>query len=802
MTLRSPQLYYLYHADESAPLRDMPVIPPADEGRRINEVKLLHPVRPLPPGAGAADPVRQRHVEPPRVAVTPGLSFDGIGVGLGSFTPSVAPPDTNGAPGATQYVQWVNLSFAVFNKANGALVFGPAAGNTLWQNFGPPCQNTNDGDPIATYDKAANRWVLTQFSIENGQFFQCVAVSTTADATGTYRRFAFQFPAFNDYPKLGVWPDGYYMSFNMFNSTGTAFLGSRVCALDRNQMITATGTPGPIQCFQLGSNFGGLLPSDLDGATAPPAGSPNFFLAFGANVLELWKFHVSWSSPATTTFIGPTNLPVAAFSEACGGGTCIPQLGTAQLLDSLADRLMYRLAYRNFGDHESLVVNHSIAAAPAASGARWYEVRNPNGAATVFQQGTFAPDATARWMGSIAMDHVGNIALGYSASSTSLAPGVRFTGRTSSDPLGTMQTENTVIGGVGVQIGGLSRWGDYSAMTIDPVDDCTFWYTTEYLKATGSFNWSTRIASFKFPSCGGGGGGPYSTFLLQTGTPITQPDAAANFVFAVGDFNRDGIPDVFAFKKTNTGTGRLEVHVLNGATNYQSFLLQIGTPIASADAAANFSFAVGDFNGDGIPDVFALKKTNTGTGRLEVHVLNGATNYQSFLLQIGTPITSADAAANFSFAVGDFNRDGRADVYGFKTTNTGTGRLEVHVLNGAANYQSFLLQTGTPITAPDAAANFSFAVGDANRDGIPDVVGFKTTNTGTGRLEIHVLNGASNYQSFVLQTGTAISAADAAANFTFAVGDLNRDAFLDVFGFKKTNTGTGRLEVHVLNGVP
>jgi hypothetical protein len=501
-TLRSPKLYYLDHFDVSPPLRDMPTIPPRSGGRRKHAVKRLHEPRPVP--KSFRDAATQQSLAPtPLVAVTAGLSFDGIGVGLGGFAVSSAPPDTNGAVGATQYVQWVNTSFAVFNKATGALVFGPAAGDTLWQGFGGPCEANNDGDPIALYDRKANRWLMTQFSVSGGQFWQCVAVSTSSDATGSYRRFSYQFTAFNDYPKAGVWPDGYYVSFNMFNASGTAFLGGRACVLDRNQMVTAAGTPGPIQCFQLSSSFGGLLPSDQDGATNPPAGSPNYFVAFGTNVLQLWKFHVDWGTPANSTFTGPTNIGVTAFNEACGGGTCIPQPSTTQTLDSLADRLMYRLAYRNLGTHQSLVTNHSVTAGSTPSGVRWYEIRNPNGTPTVHQQGTFSPDATSRWMGSIAMDQQGNMLLGYSASSSSIRPSIRITGRAASNALGTMQAETSVIAGVGSQTGGLSRWGDYSAMTVDPADDCTFWFTTEYLKTTGSFNWSTRVATYKFPSCGG-----------------------------------------------------------------------------------------------------------------------------------------------------------------------------------------------------------------------------------------------------------------------------------------------------------
>ena len=489
-------------SDVSAPVSSLTGdAPTASTGKEKKE----KPIRVLPNMGNALnqpDGALQTSTTGPAVATSSGLNFAGVGNGDYGFVPNAAPPDTNGAVGATQYVQWVNSSFAVFNKSTGAIVAGfPKAGNSIWAGFGGGCQTNNDGDPIVQYDKAANRWVLTQFSVSTTPFLQCVAVSTTSDATGTYNRYAFSYgnTQFNDYPKMGVWSDGYYVSYNIFNN-GTTFAGSKACAFDRAKMLA--GDPSATQqCFQLSSSFGGLLPTDLDGSTAPPAGSPNFFMNFGANSLNLWKFHADFANSANSTFTGPTNIPVASFSPACsGGGTCIPQAGTTQQLDSLADRLMYRLAYRNFGDHEALVVNHSVTAGTSA-GIRWYEIRNLNGAASVFQSGTYAPDSSFRWMGSIAMDKVGNIALGYSVSSASLNPAIRYTGRAPADALGTLQAENSLQVGGGSQLSNLSRWGDYSAMTIDPTDDCTFFYTTQYLKTSGTFNWSTRIASFKFPSC-------------------------------------------------------------------------------------------------------------------------------------------------------------------------------------------------------------------------------------------------------------------------------------------------------------
>ena len=484
------------HRDVSPPLRDLirNAPPPSLERQEAEPVRRI----PLPPGLSqlSEDPIRQRTIVP----LTPIViqSFEGLGLGEYGFNLTGAPPDTNGAVGATQYVQWVNTSFAIFDKSNGSLVGGPINGNGLWSGFGGGCQNNNDGDPIAQYDKLANRWVLSQFSVSTTPYLQCIAVSTSSDALGTWYRYSFQYTAFDDYPKMGVWPDAYYETFNMFQN-GVQFIGADACAYDRTAMLS--GLAATQICFQQNATVGGLLPADVDGTTAPPAGSPNYMLYFGANSLNLFKFHVDFKTPANSTFTGPTVIPVSPFTPLCGGGTCVPQPGTSNTVDSLADRLMYRLAYRNFGSYESLVVNHSVAVS-GGGGVRWYEIQNPLGLPILAQQGTYAPDSTYRWMGSVAMDQAGDLALGYSKSSASVYPSIAFAGRIPTDPSGTLETETDIIGGSGSQTGTLHRWGDYSAMTVDPVDDCTFWYTQEYIKANGTFNWNTRIANFKFSNCG------------------------------------------------------------------------------------------------------------------------------------------------------------------------------------------------------------------------------------------------------------------------------------------------------------
>ena len=440
------------------------------------------------------------------------LNFAGLGNGAYGSADSFIPPDTNGSAGLTQYVQWVNGEFAVFNKATGALIQAPVYGNLLWQSFGTndPCYENNAGDIIAQYDKIANRWVLSQFTGRNGPpYYQCFAVSQTSDATGAYWLYEFAFTDyFNDYPKFGVWPDGYYATFNMFDANNN-FQGGRNCAFQRSAMLA--GNTATSQCFTL-PGYGGMLPADLDGPTPPPLGAPNYFLALDGSLaaLDMFSFHVDWVTPANSTLTGPITLDVVPFTPACYGetdnqGTCIVQPQTSQQLDSLGDRMMYRLAYRNFGDHESLIVNHSVDTGAGNIGVRWYEIHNPSSSPFIYQQSTYAPDTDSRWMGSMVMDHSGNIALGYGVSSAATYPSVRFTGRQSFDALSTMESETSMVAGAGSQVpqngGAGNRWGDYSSFSVDPIDDCTLWYTHEYMAVTGDFAWSTQIGNLKFGSC-------------------------------------------------------------------------------------------------------------------------------------------------------------------------------------------------------------------------------------------------------------------------------------------------------------
>jgi hypothetical protein len=400
-----------------------------------------------------------------------------------------------------QFVQIVNTD-AVYNKTDGAVILKPVAIHTIWSGFSGDCASGDGGDPVVLFDKAARRWVVGQMNGNLNAY--CMAVSTTDDATGKYARYEFPFGKnLPDYPKLGVWPDAYYWTANMYS--GNSFLGAMPCAFDRATMLTG-GAANAI-CFQESPSVFSLLPSDLDGTTAPPSGEPDQYIEFVApNTLNIFRFHVNFSTPSKSTFTGPFAVPgVELFNEACNGGVCIPQAGTSQKLDSLGDRLMHRNACRIFNGVEYLVVTHSVRVGGKKSSQtaiRWYQIENPNGSPTLAQQGTFSPDTTVyRWMGSMAMDKFGDVAVGYSSSSDTLHPGIRYTGRVPSDPSGMLETETIAFTGNGSQTNGLNRWGDYSSMSVDPDDDCTFWYTTEYIPSDGSFNWHTRIISFRFHGC-------------------------------------------------------------------------------------------------------------------------------------------------------------------------------------------------------------------------------------------------------------------------------------------------------------
>ncbi len=514
--------------DVSRPLTEIGPIPPKGASghhlhKKGNEVPqlfedavFLNPDNALPKGD---DPVWQKYYGSKGMSA-PIVNFEGTrNSDNGSTAEYVAPPDTDGDVGPNHYFQMCNTIFQIFDKQGNSL-FGPADNSTIWDGFIGDWTGTNDGDPIVLYDQQADRWLVSQFAVDTevtgGTYWVLVAISTSANPLGSYYRYAFEFDDYPDYPKFGIWRDGYYLMVQHGNGTVTA------AALNRSQMIAGTS---PAQMVQFavpslpGSGFVGMLPSDNDGQWAP-TGAPNYFVYFSDDAwgndpvdrLKIWEFDVNWTFTWLSTLTFTTNLNTAAFSSAFGTHNqgIIPQPGTTQKLAVMEKALMNRLQYRNFGAYESMVCCHTVDVDGAnRAGMRWYELRKTTGSWYIYQQGTYSPGTTDNyWMGSIAQNGDGDIALGFSVSSGTRFPSIHYTGRNPNDPLGEMTMgEQIIFAGANAQ-GGTARWGDYSMMSVDPSDDETFWYTNEYL---GNFYWwgawITQVASFSMgDNCAASGG--------------------------------------------------------------------------------------------------------------------------------------------------------------------------------------------------------------------------------------------------------------------------------------------------------
>jgi hypothetical protein len=457
-----------------------------------------------------------------RAALDPVASFDGLGVGFAGVQPPQPfrnPSDNALAVGRDHIMQIVNSRYAVFSKkgarfdTTGKVLLGSTPTNAIFLGLGGPCEARTNGDAIVKYDQLADRWVVVMpifrrpANDSTGPYSICYAVSRTGDPLGPYYLYEFKRPLFPDYPRLGVWPDGYYVG----TSTGDDVIEKHACVADRARMLQ--GLSATEQCVIVKDvNF--LNPADIDGFALPPAGAPNPVFATGGtqlrkvfedNGIYWWSFHVDWNDPSKTKLDGPHKIAVAPYRYLCDGQltSCVPQPDTSRRLDAQGDKLMNRVAYRRIGDRESIVAVHSVNTEAGGGGVRWYEFRlGANRAPALYQQGTFAPDSNYRWMASAGMDAVGNIGVGYSFGGATQYAGQRFAARTSADARGTLGFRESVIAaGTAPQTNTL-RWEDYTALAMDPSDDCTFWYVGDYVRS-GAAAYSTRIAAFRVPGCVG-----------------------------------------------------------------------------------------------------------------------------------------------------------------------------------------------------------------------------------------------------------------------------------------------------------
>lgn len=592
-------------------------------------------------------------------------NFDGVSnADNASFAGGrVLPPDTNGDVGPNHYVQTVNLLARIYLK-NGTPVGNPFLISALFTALpaNNVCRTTDDGDPIVLYDELADRWMISQFSTTaNPNTHQCIAVSKTGDPAGQYYVYDFQMPnnKFNDYPHFGVHPDAYLMTDNQFNQAGTAFQGGGFFAFNRQKMLVGDPTANFIYFDSCPTNsgcvVGGALPADADGLVAPPAGSPGYFAMFTAgefgdpsDAMVVWEFKPNFTTPAASTFAqrADSPVPLAAFDpRAPNSRNVVEQPSPGVALDVISDRLMNRLQYRNFGTHESLVVAHSVNVGPTPTTAaghqaavRYYELRRglPSGNFSVPEQATFAPDALNRWMPSAAMDNQGNLAVGYSVSGTTLQPSVRYAGRLAGDPANQLaQGETTLVAGTGVQTHSSGRWGDYSSMNVDPVDDCTFWFTTEYYtaasQASSAAGWVTRIGSFKFAGCTAPAQGTITGTITNcaTGLPVAGAlvqvsDGHSRSTDAGGNFSVNVAPGSHTVSASAAGFGSLSpasVTVTNGSTSNVGLCLagipnvQTSGTVVTGESCAPADNALSP--GETVTLNFGLKNTGTGdTGSL------------------------------------------------------------------------------------------------------------------------------------------------------------------------------------------
>ena len=521
--------------DVSPAVRDLPLSMQAPTPSEDREIRPEPGVTVVDRGFSGDGAVQRTSARLGRSGVnipSPLVSFEGLSNqnNFEIFGFRVNPPDSNGQVGPNHFVEMINLVFGVFDK-QGNLLSGPTAIGDLWTGFAIPDCTDPSGDPVVLYDHLTDHWLLSQFTTRGPIFYNCVAISQTGDPTGAYFRYAFSAGEFfPDYPKYGNWPHTYLLTSRDFGPNDE--YGISVYGLERDKMVIGDPNARSVKFFLDSAQIplyligDGLLPADLDGSALPTSGVPAPIVGtmddgafYGApfDALNIWDLSVQWKAKPVASIVLAAQLPVAAFDSIfpCSPGSrdCLPQPGISnpdQYLDILSyrQRPTFRLAFRKFGTTYSMVTNQSVEAAPATAGVRWYEIHRDANGYSLYQQGTFAPDdGVHRWMGSIAQDHRGNAAVGYSVvNATDVFPGIRYTGRLKNDPLGQMTLgEGTIIDGSGVQTTTNSRWGDYTSMAVDPTDDCTFWYTNEYYTLAGQLSsragWQTRIASFQLPGC-------------------------------------------------------------------------------------------------------------------------------------------------------------------------------------------------------------------------------------------------------------------------------------------------------------
>jgi hypothetical protein len=730
------------HHDQSQPLRELAPVTtprhgepgtfPVPRGSRSSQGTPLQPMPAQPVPDPISSQAGQESVSPQEVnggtgvATTLGI-FNLAGVGEffngpnGSFTPPTTPSDATGAVGTTQYFQWVDEAYAIFSKATGQTLVGPMPGNALWAGFGGACEADNDGQPTVNFDKLASRWVVSQYAMSSGApYLQCVAVSVTDDATGTWNRYSFEisdaeYAWVNRDATLGVWPDAYYMAFDMY--AGTTFEGPKFCALQRSNMLA--GQSAAIQCIQLGTENVGAIVSDLDSSTPPPTGAPAYFAAddLSSYNLDFWKFHVDWDDSQNTTLSLPILLPQNTFTIDCPRA-CIEQ-PNGYLLQPYGSLITGRMPYRNYGDHQSLVAAENIN---LITGIQFYEIRIASGGdLSIYQQGEFQPDrSNYRFNPSIATDQAGNIAIGYNLSSAQTFPSQYAASRAPGDPAGTLGNETLLNPGNGSQTTAI--WDSRSSLTVDPIDDCTYYYTQQYQPMDGTNNWATQIEDFTLAGCGDG---TITLLTAPTGLQVSAAGSSQTSPFngqykigstvAIGTTSpqagQAGVRYVF---KSWSGGGTLTHNIIvpaKGATYTASFNTQylLDTSVFPAGSGKVTPGSGNFFNSGTVVKLVATPANGyaftSWTGNV-TNPISAATTT--------TMIEPEEVTANFTplpttVTAALANKSGASNdrVWSFTFTNAGPGQANNIQINSFA-----LTQTAGPACTPVLISTLPVSVGN------------------------------------------------------------------------------------------
>jgi len=745
--------------------------------------------------------------------------FDGSG-----YT-GVNPPDTTGDVGLDYYIQSINGSsgsiFTIYDKATGALVSGP----TNMETLGSGNCATGAGDPIVLFDEMANRWMLSEFSSFGNNL--CVYISQTSDPiTGGWYAYSFTAPSFPDYPKYGVGADAYYVGTN--EST------SAVYALDRDAMLAgnAASMIRLAVADLAGFGFQMIQPADHDGITDMPAGTPGYFLRHrddevhnaasnnpNEDYIELWEFNADFANTNNSTFTKVADFPIAEFdSDLCGltSFSCFPQAGSSSTLDPLREVVMFRAQYRNFNSYETIVGNFvTDVDGTDHGGIRWFELRREAGSWSLHQEGTYSPDNKNRWMGSIAMDKDGNIALAYSWGSSSDFPGIRYTGRLASGANGVM-TEAEAVLVAGTDGNSSNRWGDYSHLSVDPEDECTFWYTNQYGKQNGQ--WGTHISSFKFDSCGTGTGenqAPTASFTTSCtlldctfdGSASSDSDGTvASYSWDFGDGSTaTGSSLSYSYGADGTYTVSLTVTDDEGATGTATQSVTVSSSNQAPSSAFSFvatelsvAFTDTSTDSDGTVDSwswdfgdgntsFSQNPTNnyaaegTYTVSLTVTDDDGSTSTSSQTVSVN--LDNIPPISNFTYTTSDLevtfvdsssDSDGSVNAWSwdFGDGNTSTNANPVHNFAADGNYTVTLI-----VTDDQGATNASSQTVSVTNSSGTTTGGFTETNVSPANGEIlsYTIDVPTGATSLEVDISGGTGNADLAINFGSAPSRNDND---------------------------